>query len=69
MTLYHSKYLKYKKKYLTLLNSVKLEQSGGGISDQMIEYKKIIEIKLTKYDINLVNFEEEKKDINIMIIS
>ena len=67
--LYHSKYLKYKKKYLTLLNSIKLKQSGGGISNQMIEYKEIKKSELTKYDIDLVNYEEEKKDINIMIIS
>jgi hypothetical protein len=54
---------------VTLLNSIKLKQSGGGISKQMIEYKENIESKLTEYDIKLINFEEEKKDINIMIIS
>jgi len=35
----------------------------------MIEYKEIKKSELTKYDIDLVNYEEEKKDINIMIIS
>ena len=34
----------------------------------MVEYKKIIETKLINYNINLEIFEEESKDINILII-
>lgn len=62
---FKNKYLKYKKKYLLLSQSIKL---GGTLSDQMVEYKKIIETKLIKYNINLEIFEEESKDINILII-
>jgi len=67
------KYLKYKKKYLDLSKYIKRNKSnnmmGGSISEQMTKYFEITKDKLQEYNVELKNFEEEKKDINILIIS